>query len=626
MFLTAFIDLTDEKVTIEKSPQREVQKFLGSRGYAAKLLYDNVGPEVEPFSEKNHLIFSTGMFTGTAWPTSARFTVTAKSPLTEAYGCSNSGGLFGPELRRAGYDALVIKGRASHPVYLYVEDDEIEILQAEEYWGEKVGIVDDNLSKKHHDSQVACIGPAGENKVRFAAIMTNGARAAGRTGMGAVMGSKNLKAVVVKASGKVDFPEKFRKTAIRKAKKLKDHPSAVAYRKWGTPILTNYKNGRGDLPARNHQEVQVEDQNTVNAQAVDKYVYDISGCYACPIRCSRHSRVESGPYECETEGPEYETVNSFGPMLDNDNMELIIYANNLCDELGIDTISTGVVISFAMECKQRGYLKDENLSLEWGDEETIVKMIKKIAHRDGVGDILAEGVKRASSKIDPATKEFALHVKGMETPHQEPRANRSLALGHATSNRGACHMYGLSTIGQTRNEEMAEKYFPDSDEKLLDVFSQKHKHELIKLSEDFSAVTDSLGICKFSTLEGYALEPEDLAEGLNAYCEEFDYDMEKLLQAGERIVALERMYNYRHGLSRKDDTLPGRFTEEPIDLRREDDEGRLTDEVYVKDLVVDLDEMLDKYYDLRDWSQNGVPTAEKLRELDLDELVEDLAE
>lgn len=626
MFLTAFIDLTDEKVTIEKSPQREVQKFLGSRGYAAKLLYDNVGPEVEPFSEKNHLIFSTGMFTGTAWPTSARFTVTAKSPLTEAYGCSNSGGLFGPELRRAGYDALVIKGRASRPVYLYVEDDEIEILQAEEYWGEKVGIVDDNLSKKHHDSQVACIGPAGENKVRFAAIMTNGARAAGRTGMGAVMGSKNLKAVVVKASGKVDFPEKFRKTAIRKAKKLKDHPSAVAYRKWGTPILTNYKNGRGDLPARNHQEVQVEDQNTVNAQAVDKYVYDISGCYACPIRCSRHSRVESGPYECETEGPEYETVNSFGPMLDNDNMELIIYANNLCDELGIDTISTGVVISFAMECKQRGYLKDENLSLEWGDEETIVKMIKKIAHRDGVGDILAEGVKRASSKIDPATKEFALHVKGMETPHQEPRANRSLALGHATSNRGACHMYGLSTIGQTRNEEMAEKYFPDSDEKLLDVFSQKHKHELIKLSEDFSAVTDSLGICKFSTLEGYALEPEDLAEGLNAYCEEFDYDMEKLLQAGERIVALERMYNYRHGLSRKDDTLPGRFTEEPIDLRREDDEGRLTDEVYVKDLVVDLDEMLDKYYDLRDWSQNGVPTAEKLRELDLDELVEDLAE
>lgn len=622
MFLTAYIDLSNQKVEVIESPKETVEKFLGSRGYAAKILYDNVSPDVKPFDADNLLIFSTGLFTGTAWPTSARFTVTAKSPATEAYGYANSGGFFGPELRRAGFDAIVIKGKADKPVYLHIEDEDINIKSAEDLWNQKVTEVSEKLKKKHRKGRVACIGPAGENLVRFSSIMVDEGRAAGRCGLGAVMGSKKLKAVVVQASEKVKFNDDFKMTAIKKAKKLKDHPSAVDYREWGTPILINFKNHRGDLPAKNHQEVQVNDQNKINAQALDEYVYKNTGCYACPIRCSRHAKVESGPYQCDTEGPEYETIDSFGPMVGNDDMEMIIYANKICDENGIDTISTGVVIAFAMECYQKGYLQDIDLDLSWGNKDSIIKLLNMIINREGIGDVLAEGVMRASEKIDPATKSFALHVKGLETPQQEPRTNRGLALGHATSNRGADHLYGLSTIDQTQNEEMAKKYFPESDSDILDVFSQKYKPEMLKFTEEFSAVTDALGICKFSTLEGYALEPEDIIEGLNKFDESFNYDFKTLMEVGERIINLERMYNYRHGLSREDDILPERFLNEPVDVYKEED-GVLVDEVYKENLTVDLDEMLDEYYKIRDWNQNGIPTPKILKELNLKSLIQD---
>ena len=622
MFLTAYIDLSNQKVDVFESPKETVEKFLGSRGYAAKLLYDNVSPDVKPFDPENLLIFSTGLFTGTAWPTSARFTVTAKSPATEAYGYANSGGFFGPELRRAGFDAVVIKGKADQPVYLHIDDEDITIKSAEELWNQKVTEVSEKLKKKHRKGRVACIGPAGENLVRFSSIMVDEGRAAGRCGLGAVMGSKKLKAVVVQASEKVKFNDDFKMTAIKKAKKLKDHPSAVDYREWGTPILINFKNHRGDLPAKNHQEVQIKDQNKINAQALDEYVYKNTGCYACPIRCSRHAKVESGPYQCDTEGPEYETIDSFGPMVGNDDMEMIIYANKICDENGIDTISSGVVIAFAMECYQKGYLRYLDLDLSWGNKESIIKLLQMIINREGIGDILAEGVMRASEKIDPATKSFALHVKGLETPQQEPRTNRGLALGHATSNRGADHLYGLSTIDQTQNEAIAKKYFPESDSDILDVFSQKYKPEMLKFTEEFSAVTDALGICKFSTLEGYALEPEDITEGLNKFDESFNYDFETLMEVGERIINLERMYNYRHGLTREDDILPERFLNEPVDVYKEED-GVLIDEVYKENLTVELDEMLDEYYKIRNWTENGIPTPEKLKELKLQSIIQD---
>ena len=622
MALTVYINLSDEMVEVQESPAKDLELFLGSRGYAAKILYDRVGPEVAPLDPENHLIFSVGPFTGTNWPTGARMTVSAKSPATGAYGYGNTGGFIGAEIRKAGFDAVVVTGRAKRPCYIHIEDRSVEILPAEELWGTAATETEERLKERYEKHQVCCIGPGGEHVVYIAGVMTDGGRAAGRSGMGAVMGSKKLKAVVVKGSAKVQVPQEFKKLATEKAKKLLKSPAAMDYKKWGTSILMNFKNPRGDIPTRNYQESQAPVISKVNAQAVNAYVDKTVGCFSCPIRCGRHSKVESGPYAHEAEGPEYETVNSFAPLVGNDNMEVALYANYLCNRYGIDTISTGSLIAFAMECHQRGLLEDPELSLEWGDPASIHGLIEKIGKREGLGDILADGVKRAAGRIHPEAHKYALHVKGLETPRQEPRTNRGLALGHATSARGADHLYGLSTIDQTKNEEAAARYFPDADEEILDVFSQKYKPRVLKFTEAFSAINDSIGICKFSTLEAFALGPEDIAEGMSAYFGE-EYTMEDLLQIGERIVNLERMYNVRHGMDRRDDMLHERFLKEPIDVYVEKD-GALTEEKFKEGLVVELDSMLDGYYDLRGWSRKGIPTAEKLEGLGLGELAKDI--
>jgi aldehyde:ferredoxin oxidoreductase len=622
MAYTVFIDLSKEHIVKRETDTGDLRLFLGSRGYAAKLLYDHVGPDIAPFDPGNMLIFSVGPFTGTNWPTGARMTVSAKSPATDAYGYGNAGGHIGAELRKAGYDAVVITGKASRPSYVHIEDGAIEILPAFEFWGLAATETEERLKGRHEKHEVGCIGPGGENKVYFAGVMTDGGRTAGRTGMGAVMGSKNLKALVVRGSNRVQVPPEFKKLATDKAKKLLQNSAAKDYRRWGTSILMNYKNPRGDIPTRNYQESQAPVIRKVNAQALDEYVDKTNGCFSCPIRCGRHTRIESGPYAMESEGPEYETVNSFGPLVGNDNMEVVLYANYLCNRYGIDTISTGLLIAFAMECHQHGILNDPEFNLEWGDADTIVGLVEKIGRREGLGNILADGVKRAAEQIHPEAERYAMHVKGLETPRQEPRTNRGLALGHVTSARGADHLYGLSTIDQTKNKEAAERYFPGAGEEILDVFSQKYKPQVLKFTEAFAAVSDALGICKFSTLEAYALGPEDIAEGMSA-CFGRTVTMEELLQAGERIVNLERMYNIRHGMDRKDDMLKDRFLKEPMTVYVEK-EGELTEEVWKEGLLVELDSMLDEYYKERGWTNRGIPTEDKLRELELDFLVRDL--
>ncbi|HBY57679.1 MAG TPA: hypothetical protein DEG96_07475 [Candidatus Atribacteria bacterium] len=623
MALTAYIDLSKKNIEINKSPAPILEEYLGSRGYAAKILYDNVDPEIGAFDAGNCLIFSTGLFTGTCWPTSARFTVTAKSPATGAYGYANAGGYFGVELRKAGFDALVINGKSEKPVYLLVKDEQIVILPANEYWGRNTADVNNGFKKIYEGSHVLSIGPAGENLVKMASIITDDYRALARTGMGAVMGSKKLKAIVVKASKKITFSEEFRKIAIESSKKISNSQAAQDYHRWGTAVLIDYKNKRGDLPAKNHLEVQIPFANKINAQALDKYVIKTSGCYNCPIRCERHSQVKLGPYKCETAGPEYETINGFGSMVWNDDIELIIYANKLCNDLGLDTISTSGVIAFAMECHEKGFLSNKEYNLKWGDKESIVGLIKKIAYRDGIGDILAEGALEASKKIYPDTFKFAMQVKGVEIPEQEPRTNRGLALGHATSNRGADHLYGLETIDQTHNEEVAKKYFPGSGPEILDVFSQKYKPEMLKFTEAYSAISDALGICKFSTLENYVLGPDDIAKAINAFDNSFDLEEKDLLKIGERIVNLERVYNCRHGFDRKNDSLPERFLKEPATVYKVID-GMLTNQVWKSNLLVDLEEMLDGYYKVRGWDFRGIPTQKKLKELGLFQLIEDL--
>lgn len=619
MPLTAFINLSSRNIKIEESPAETVKKYLGSRGYAAKILYDNVGVDVEPLSPENYLIFSTGPLTGTPWPTSARYTITAKSPLTGAYGYANSSGFFGPELRKAGFDALVFIGKSKSKTILVIDDDNLSLVDGSDLWGKNTEETENILKERYEKSKIASIGPGGENLVKISSVINDYGRAAARCGIGAVMGSKNLKAVVCRASGEVSYPGSFKKVALEMMKKAGKHPEAKFMRKWGTAVLIDPKNASGDLPARNHQEVQVPYWKDVNAEMVDRYLDKNDGCYNCPIRCSRFTSVKQGKYKCSTEGPEYETINSFGPMVGNNNMELIIYANLLCNKYGLDTISTGVSIAFAMECHQRGLLNDDELNLEWGDEESITGLIERIAYRkEGLGDLLAEGVKRAAEKIGQGAERFAMHVKGLEMPMQEPRTTKGMALGHSTSNRGADHLYALATIDLTGNVEAATKFFPECMPEILERTSEKYKPDMNVLSEAYCAISDALGVCKFSTTEAFILYPEDFARGLSEL-PGYNLDEKELIKAGERIVNLERMYNVRQGLNRKDDQLPSRFLTEPATLIDME-----TKEVISDGMLVDLDYMLDRYYRLRNWTVDGIPTSDKLNELGLEETVGDL--
>jgi aldehyde:ferredoxin oxidoreductase len=560
--------------------------------------------------------------------------VTFKSPLTGAYGYANSGGFLAAEMRHAGYDAILITGRAPQPSVVRVEDGEIRIEAAPELWGQTTEAVHVALlgpEPKARDGRVACIGQAGENLVRIAAIINDHNRAAARGGPGAVMGSKNLKAIHVRASGRPTISAELRAAAKVATAKLNDDPRLDGLRRYGTLFLMEPKNLSGDQPAKNHQLAQVPFIEEVDAAALDRYLVAHKGCYACPIRCSRKSEVREGPYAVEIGGPEYETTNALGPMCWIDDPEAIIYANHLCNLYGLDTISTGVVVAFAMELHQRGLLDDAPgdpsqpaLSLEWGDVDTLLGLIERIAHRQGIGDLLAEGVQRAAAQIGAEAKRYALHVKGMELPRQEPRVAKGFGLGHATSNRGADHLYALPAIDLGGAWDVAQRIFPaEIVAELMETDNERFKADMVVYGEHFCAVTDALGICKFSTTEEYSLLPDDVAPGVAALRGE-PVRGEDLLQIGERIVNLERLYNVRQGLSRADDRLPGRFVEEAVPLfgfDRDPDTGSLrqSPEPISHAQIYDFEAMLDRYYELRGWSRDGVPTQATLQRLGLAE-------
>ena len=610
----AWIDLSAAAISLRPPDAGLTARFLGGRGLGAALLFRHLADPSDPFAPGNPLIFAIGPLTGTPWPTGARTHVTFHSPLTGVYGYANAGGFFGAALRRAGYDALVITGRAKQPVYLEVTPDGIAIRPADHLWGLGVHATHEALATG--GARVACIGPAGENGVRFAAIIGDGARAAARCGGGAVMGSKNLKAVIVRGRQPLDLPAEFRVLARRAFEQVRDHPNVTGLRDWGTVNLVTVKNQSGDLPARNHQLGQVPWADRIDAQVIARYTHKTKGCFACPIRCGRVTRIESGPHAGDLEGPEYESLDALGPMCWISDPEVIIHANRLCNDLGLDTISTGVTIAFAMECHQRGLLDDSELSLEWGDVDTVLGLIRRIARRQGLGSLLAEGVRRAAQSIGGDAAYYAMHVKGMELPRQEPRIAKGFGLGHATSNRGADHLYALPTIDLASNLEAAKRFFPpEIIPALLDPDDETYKPDLIVFSEHYCAVSDALGVCKFTTAETYALFPDDLAAGLSVLWGR-EVTAEELLTAGERIVNLERLYNVRLGLSRAADHLPARFTAELLEIYDFDRDGATGEPVHVGRLR-DFERMLSRYYRLRGWDENGVPTPETLRRLGL---------
>jgi len=623
----AWIDLSTKKVSLQPLDSFLTTAFLGGRGLGAALLFRHIANPNEPFAPENPLIFAVGPFTGTPWPTGARYHVTFHSPLTGIYGYANGSGFFGPALRRAGYQALVITGCAERPVYLEVTPEGIAIRPAEHLWG--LGTVATHEALETNGARVACIGPAGERGVRIAAIINDRGRAAARCGGGAVMGSKNLKAIQVRGRSEENLPPPFLEQARRAFAKVRDHPNVVGLRDWGTVVLIQPKNQSGDLPARNHQLGQVPWAERVDAQAIARYTYQTKACFSCPIRCSRLTRIENGPYAGELEGPEYETTDALGPMCWISEPEVIIRANRMCNDFGLDTISTGVVIAFAMECHERGLLHSDDLSLEWGDANTVLGLIERIARREGLGDLLAEGVRRAAERIGGNAPHYAMHVKGMELPRQEPRIAKGFGLGHATSNRGADHLYALPTIDLAGNLEAARHLFPaEIVPQLMETDNEAYKPDLVVFTEHYCAVSDALGICKFSTAETYALYPEDLAAGLSALWER-EISSAELLRAGERIVNLERLYNVRLGLSRADDRLPTRFLTEPLEIyafTRDEVTGeiRASPEPLHIGRLHDFEAMLDRYYSLRGWDKNGIPTPETMRRLGLEPWISSL--
>ena len=615
-----WVNLEEGRIRRQALTKELARNFVGGSGFAARILYDELEPHIDPLGPGNKLFMGTGPLTGTPFPSTGRFMLAAKSPLTGIWGESHAGGHLGPELKYAGYDAVVIEGRAKSPVYLEVENEEVRIRDASHIWGkdthETTRVIHEEFDR---EAQVACIGLAGENLVRCASIITNLYRAAGRTGLGAVMGSKNLKAIAIRGTNPVEVAdfEGFMDFSEDVHRRFLNHPQAHELFVYGTPVLVGYKQEIGELPTKNHQSGIFPYAEALSAETIrENHWVKTRSCFACRIMCKKVNTVRAGPYAgtlCE--GPEYEAIMAFGTNCYNLNYPSILHANLLCNKYGLDAISTGCTIAFLMECHEKGIVTKEDmdgLDLSWGNSENIITLIHKIAKREGVGNLLAEGSYRAAQKIGKGAEKYALHVKKMEVSGQDGRTHRSIGLSHATSSQGADHLRSLVTVDQLGYEDVAAKRW--GRDKLPDIcnpYTEKYKALAVKTTEDVYAIRDTLIICWYGCAWPPIVYIEDFAKALQLATGEPRFTVDELLKIGERIVTLERCFNSRDGITRRDDQLPQRFTREPMP------EGPGKGE------IVNLDVMLDEYYGLRGYdSETGLPTAETLRRLGLYEETE----
>jgi aldehyde:ferredoxin oxidoreductase len=563
-----------------------------------------VNPACEPLSADNKLILMTGPLTGTSAPTGGRYMVMTKSPLTNAVTCSNSGGHFGRTLKRTGIDGLILEGESSKPVYLWVTEDRAEIRDAGHLWGKNTHETTDRLlGETTPKARVACIGPAGENLVRFASIMNEKDRAAGRSGVGAVMGAKKLKAVVVHGSRAVPYhdADAFKKIASEFLgsfkETYKDDPPPL--RKYGTAVTVVGTQGIGVLPTRNFQQGTFEHWKEIGGETLtEKYLVRPKACFACPIGCGRVTEVTEGPYKGEGEGPEYETVYSLGSDCSVGELAAVTKANYICNELGMDTISMGATIASAMEMYEKGILTEEEIGrpLPFGDADGLVELCTWTAYRQGFGDKLAEGSLRMCAGY--GHPEFAMVAKGQEFAGYDPRGEKGMGLVYATSPIGASHMRGDTAYIEILGVPT-----------LIDPLSWEDKPQLVKDFQDVFSVFDSAGVCVFFSVRNYVtptrdIRPNGLLRLLNA-ATGFDYDMDSLMAAAERGINAERLFLVRAGFGAADDTLPRRIVAEPMPGGPA--EGH----------VCELDKMLPPYYELRGWDEEGRPTAETIRTLAL---------
>jgi aldehyde:ferredoxin oxidoreductase len=611
------VDLSSGTISQELLREDWAREYIGGAGLATRYLYERSGAGVDPLGPANPLIFMTGPLTGTASASASRYSVVARSPLTGLWGQSNSGGDFGPALKSSGYDGVCFEGISPVPVTLAIRNGVAELREAGQLWGRTVPETEDALRQAvDGKASVACIGPAGENLVRYAAIMNNKHRAAGRCGLGAVMGAKRLKAIVCQGNAPVPLADKhgFSRTARKQFQLLDESILKVGFEAFGTNMVSDMVNVRGGYPTRNWQLGEFAEIEEVNAEGLsDKVLVEGVNCFACPIACGRGTEIRDGKWAGHRgEGPEYETTNMFGAMCGVSDMNAITMANYRCNEYGLDTITTGSTIAFAMECYERGILTDEQSEgqrILFGDSDLIVDLVGKIAYREGIGDLLAEGTRIVAQRLGQDSERFAMHVKGLELPAYDPRAAKITGLGYVTANRGGDHMTGY-VQGPTFVDV---PFLLVEESSIKDPFvADPEEVKVLADLEDALAVLDAAGGCKFM---GILLSAEDIAE-LVAKATGWDFEVDEFRRSGERIFNLARALCVREGVGRNEDVLPKRLLEEPLPAGP------------AEGMVIDsdtLEMMKDAYYRCRGWDlATGIPTAEKLADLGLDYLIAEM--
>lgn len=593
------VNLTDETFKVEPLNEAIAKKFIGARGLGVKTYYDEVDPKIDPLSKENKLLIIGGPLTGSPMPTSGRFMVVTKAPLTGTIAISNSGGKWGAEFKKTPFDMIILEGKAKSPVYINIVDDKVEFKSAEHLWGKLAKETTDILNKEvDPKAKVMCIGPAGEKLSYMAAIMNDVDRAAGRGGVGAVMGSKNLKAIVVKGTGKVKVVDEAKAKEVAAAKfdiLRKDPVAGNGLPTYGTAVLVNIMNENGIEPVKNFQESYTPLADKVSGETMTKEnLVRKNPCSKCPIGCGRWVRLPDGT-ECG--GPEYETNWCYGPDTGCYDIDTVNIANMWCNEYGLDTISAGATIAAAMELYQRGYIKDEEiaadgLSLKWGDTDAVIGWTKKIGLREGFGDKMANGSYRLCESY--GHPEYSMSVKKQELPAYDPRGVKGHGVTYAVNNRGGCHIKGYMISPEILG-------YPEK----LDRLSLDGKPAYARVFHDLTAVIDSLGLCIFTT---FGLGAQDYVDMYNAVVGE-EHTVESLMLAGDRIWTLEKLFNLEAGFTKEDDTLPERLLKEPVV------NGPSKGEVWERDILVP------EYYEVRGWDKNGIPTPETLKKLGLEEYI-----
>ena len=595
------VNLTTQTTSIEDIDPQVCRDYIGGRGVAMYYISREVDPTVDPLAPENKLVFAAGPLTATPAPTGNRYMVVTKSPLTGALAHSNSGGDFPTWMKRTGFDLYIFEGKAKEPVYLWVNEDRIEVRSAAHVWGKEVPETTDILlAETDPGARVACIGPAGENLALMASIMNEKNRAAARSGVGAVMGSKNLKAVVALGNKNPQMADEkgMRELSVTISKEVgADVKKGSNLREYGTAYVPAVTNTLGILPTRNFQQGTFEGASRIDGVALkEQYLIRHVPCYRCPISCGRQTEVPSGKYAGKGEGPEYETISAFGSGCGVSDLAALTKANYLCNELGLDTITAGFTIAAAMEMYEKGYISEETIGmpLRFGDGDAMIEMVKKMAHREGFGDDLAQGSYRLCEKY--GHPEIAVTTRKQEFPGYDPRGSQGMGLLYATSNKGASHMEGDLAYPEVFGVPVK-----------IDPLTTENKPALIARFEDAFASIDSSGLCVFLAVryvfdKDVMIWPTRLTQLMN-YTTGANYTPEEILKGAERVYNVERVFILAAGST--EDTLPHRMLHEPLP------DGP------AKGKVVELDKMLPEFYKVRGWDEKGVHTKEKLQELGL---------